>query len=785
MRIKSIALEWFRGAADRVSLEPDCKSLVVYGVNGSGKSSFVDAIEHVLHNGRIRHLAHEYSGKHQENALLNTHKPADRATALSITFKDDSELRTEIQNDGSFTRTGADAVAMDTWDYRRTVLRQDEVAAFIHDTKGAKYSALLPLLGLDSIEIAAENLRQLAKQIARESRLTETRAELKRIDSTRVTVFGTHSDEQIVATIGDLHTDYCPDKVATTDAASRCKELASTLDARIAQCSESDRRYVVLKGAAELTLKDQIAAVRETSMTLLGATEPLITEKLDVLKQTEAFVAALRDATEVRCPACGRTISIDEFRAHVATERNRLREIIDVFDMWKAAIGLLCDSVKSLQVNLGKADVKAWRDELAVGALADNLLHLDGLNADALRARCGEKDLKAVEDKLLPLIHAAASASKDAPVDAQALFRAKRSVEAGKAVIHGKEQEVVIARAEALVGFINSLEQGVREEIRLRSQGVIDEISADMRTMWATLHPGEAIEEVSLYLPETADKAIDIRLKFYGVEQESPRLTLSEGYRNSLGLCIFLAMAKRETSRDRPLFLDDVVVSLDRNHRGMIQAVLETEFSGRQVVVLTHDREWYTELRQQLGADCWGFKVLLPWEAPDIGIRWSHTSAAFGDARTQVKERPDSAGNDARKTMDVELSLIAEKLRIRMPYLRAERNDRRMAHDFLERVVSDGKKCFEVKAEAGYVVNTTAIAACEEADRLLVSWGNRGSHSFDLTQSEATKLIDACERALSVFTCSACGKRVWHADAQNPECVQCQCGQIRWRYGKG
>ena len=31
----------------------------------------------------------------------------------------------------------------------------DEVAAFIHDTKGGKYSALLPLLGLHEMEVAA------------------------------------------------------------------------------------------------------------------------------------------------------------------------------------------------------------------------------------------------------------------------------------------------------------------------------------------------------------------------------------------------------------------------------------------------------------------------------------------------------------------------------------------------------------------------------------------------------------------------------------------------------
>ena len=56
MRINAIQLSWFRGAADPVSLEPNGKSMIVYGANGSGKSSFVDAIEYVLNNGKIRHL---------------------------------------------------------------------------------------------------------------------------------------------------------------------------------------------------------------------------------------------------------------------------------------------------------------------------------------------------------------------------------------------------------------------------------------------------------------------------------------------------------------------------------------------------------------------------------------------------------------------------------------------------------------------------------------------------------------------------------------------------------
>ena len=789
MRIKSIQLSWFRGAADPVSLEPNCKSMVVYGLNGSGKSSFVDAVEYVLNDGKIGHLTHEYSGSRQKKGIPNTHIPQNGKTELRIKFQDDSELKTEIKQSGSFTTSGAEAVAMGTWEYRQTVLRQNEVSEFIHDTKGDKYSALLPLFGLHQMEFGAENLRRLASTVESESELKQMKFNLKQVEVKREEVFGTDSDDQILKTIEDLHTEYCKDSATTQDALSRCKELESVIDTRMKEFSDNDRRYVCLTAVAGLDIRGHVNAVRAASVEFAGAAEPLIAEKLEVLQSTSTFVDKLGDENEVACPACGQTVGIKAFQEHVKAERERLQEAIDKYDMQKTAVGTLCDTLISLKSNLGKLEVKTWRDELADGAFAANFAHLDGINSVALRTTCSDKDLESIESNLLTIITAAAIDSKDAPPKVEALSTTKLKVEAGKAVIEAGEQAAAAARAEALIAFINSLVQGVREEIRLRSQKLIDEISADIQAMWMILHPGEAIEDVRLYLPPDADKAIDIGLKFHGVEQDSPRLTLSEGYRNSLGLCIFLAMAKREVEKDRPLFLDDVVVSLDRNHRSMVLDLLEKEFSERQLVILTHDRDWYTEMRHQIGGNnSWIFKTLLPYETPDLGIRWSHKTTNFDDARAQINERPASAGNEARKIMDVELARIAERLQIRLPYLRSDRNDMRMAHEFLVRLVADGKRCFEKREGNGYKVHTDAIDAWAEADRLLLSLANRASHTDDLVAPEANKLIDACEKAITFFWCSSCPnppKAVWFQNAGGPEWVTCDCGEIRWRYGKG
>jgi energy-coupling factor transporter ATP-binding protein EcfA2 len=781
MRIKAIGLAWFRGAADLVSMEPECRSMVIYGANGSGKSSFVDAIEYVLNDGKIGHLAHEYSGKHLKNALPNTHKPQGAKTKLSIKFDGDMEVRVGIKDDGSTNTSGS----IGAWDYRRTVLRQGEVVEFIQDTKGGKYSALLPLFGLHQMEVAAENLRQLAKNVESLSQFERRKAALVQAKGKRIITFGSDTDDQISKKIQVLHGKYCAKSVAKTDVASRCTELAAAIDTRITQLSADQRRQFALRGAAEIELKTHVDAVRAASVTLAGAVDPLISQKLAVLQPTEALTNKLIGDGEVECPACGQFIQVTEFREHVRAELERLRGIIETFNARNEAMGGLSDGVKSLKVNLGKADLNTWRDELARGTLAECFAHMDSINAEALRTACGATDLEQIENKLLPLVAAAASASVDAPPDAQELLNDKRLVEGAKAAIQINEEAADVARAETLITLIRVLEQTTREEIRLRSNAVIAEISEDIKEMWSILHPGEAIENVHLYLPKDTDKAIDIGLKFHGKDLESPRLTLSEGYRNSLGLCIFLAMAKREAIDDRPVVLDDVVISLDRNHRGMIVELLAKKFGARQVVILTHDRDWYAELRQQLDEGAWTFRALLPYETPQVGIRWSDKAGTFNDARAQLVERPHSAANSARKIMDVELSLIAERLQIKLPYLRFDKNERRTAHDFLERIVADGKRCLQKSAGVNFAVHEDAIAALNEADTLLVSWANRGSHSFDVTPSEATKLIDVCEKALAFFKCASCGKYVWFADVGGAELIQCQCAGIRWRYGKG
>jgi hypothetical protein len=230
---------------------------------------------------------------------------------------------------------------------------------------------------------------------------------------------------------------------------------------------------------------------------------------------------------------------------------------------------------------------------------------------------------------------------------------------------------------------------------------------------------------------------------------------------------------------DKPL--DDVVSSMDREHRGFLTKVLIDDFADRQVILLTHDREWYSELRSRLPAKLWDFKVLRPWENPQTGIQWSVSKYTFDDARSLIKLNAEAAGNRVRAIMDTQLAIYAERLQIRLPYARGDRNDRRTCIEFLEHFISEAKDKLRKKEGDDWVKFQDPIDVWKEVHSLLITWANPASHTGSMTPNEVEYLIHSCERALQFFNCDSCSEPVWFAEQTRKNRLQCSCGEMIWK----
>lgn len=363
MRINSIKLQWFRGAATESTLEAATKSVVVYGPNGSGKSSFVDAFEYIINKGKIEHLTHEYSGHRQEKGVINTHTPVNTAPLLEFIFNEGKSLSVSIKPNGEYSITGSAIDAVSNWEYMRTILRQNEVADFITGTKGEKYSALLPLLGLHQLEFTAENFRQLARTVERESGISEHNNRILAIRASRIEKLGDVSDADIAEKIDVLYKKYFPREIKVADLVTKCKNIADALGKQTEGFSTSQKYYAALSEVGAVPLDEYIKNVRTIAGKFIDAADPLIQERLSILQGAELFGTKLEGETEVACPACGQNISPKNFKSHVSKEKAKLQGIIDIFNLHKSAIAQLCDAVTKIKSGLDKEELKFWKTD--------------------------------------------------------------------------------------------------------------------------------------------------------------------------------------------------------------------------------------------------------------------------------------------------------------------------------------------------------------------------------------------------------------------------------------
>ena len=784
MRVESLELSWFRGAGETVSLTPHTKSIVIYGMNGAGKSSFADAFEYLVSKGKISHLAHEYSGLHQQRGLRNTHAPEGSSSTITLHFQGKVWMSASIRPDGAakFQSDPADITStVQSWDLARFILRQDEVAHFIHATKSEKYSVLLPLLGLEALEYAASNLRAIYKAVEERSKLTVQKSQVEEKTQIVLRYLPDLAPASIDQALYPLVKNYLTN-VHTESQEELLEGVTQAIDASIRQTEPKQRCFFILQQIQQLKLGEKLTRLKQAEYQATVETDEFIDRQIAVLEAADHFLEIVHeDSASIECPACGRQIQTLAFADHV---RGELQKLSSAQASRRTVIqrrGDLQKGILEVRKWFQDHDFLAWLQEPDQGKLKEALIRLVDLDLDLCDQPWVELTWDILRQDIPILVHLVDEAIRQVPPSSQRLMDDHQLVQALKMIPEINCQQAAINRLEALLGCISNAEENLRGFIKYKTLKTTQNVSGEIQRLWAKLHPNEPIEKVELYIPKDADKAIDICLKFFGVDQPSPRLTLSEGHRNSLGLCIFLALVRLEMDKSRPIILDDVVSSLDREHRGMLTQVLLEDFADRQVILLTHDREWYAELRSLLPNKTWDFAALRPWVDPQLGIQWSQSKGTFGDARGLKAENPEAAGNRVRAIMDIELAIIAERLQVRVLYLRGDRNDHRTCMEFFERIISEARDKLR-RQEGGELVKfTDPFEDWQSAHDLLVTWANRASHGGSLLPNEADHLIQVCEKALAHFRCTHCGDPVWFAQQTGKHRLQCSCGELVWK----
>jgi hypothetical protein len=90
---------------------------------------------------------------------------------------------------------------------------------------------------------------------------------------------------------------------------------------------------------------------------------------------------------------------------------------------------------------------------------------------------------------------------------------------------------------------------------------------------------------------------LDMEVDFYNLGMFPPLAYHSEGHQDGMGVCLYLALMKHLLGVDfRLAVLDDVVMSVDSNHRKEFCTLLRDEFGSVQFIITTHEQYWAMQM---------------------------------------------------------------------------------------------------------------------------------------------------------------------------------------------
>jgi recombinational DNA repair ATPase RecF len=724
------------------------RSLCLLAENGRGKTSIADALE-FWSTGDV-------SWTHRDGIGLG---------ALIHLDRDDALVEVRVDGVGVASRklqgrkaeplvAGAGPLAVDFRSEQLPILHHRTMAGFVDKTANDKRTELLEALGLSELS----EFRRGVRSAAQKSKRLEKEAGMQLIDAEHA--WQEELDAETLATIL---------KRLSRDAQleSEIKDEKG-LAAWEPKSSGPKRSIDILSLANEVAAADQ--ALRETPLGLwesaVANREGAEQRNLSVLLEVGQQV--VKDSDEDACPLClveqDRANLLERVRqrsAELAAATKDFDQAEDQVQQHQLAVNRLVRAVdgylESEHSELGEheSSLEISRQEFSSYAEA---LDIARRNRSELST-----DIPEISREVLSELNRDALA---APADiGPAMLRLSK--------LKGRLETLTRARARAkeTMGKKRAAEAAADiadATVESAVQQALDQINEPLSSYYGLLVGQSAYTDLRLTYTEGRAGGIEFEFKWDNRHPvKPPQKIMSESELNALGLALFLARIQVDAPTWRTMVLDDVIASFDSVHQTRLVRLLNQEFAGWQILLLTHDQQ----LSRTINAESpdWLLEKVTAWtpqEGPSFGS---------GSMRKRLKERLD-AGEPAEELGGLARQAIEEALErpVRRLGLQIRHDPSNLySADEYRRALVDGL------ANGGFPRAEDSIL-----DRLRTdgSISNRAchyrNHEPGVTEQDLRVLLDDLDALDRLFHCSTCGKKVWEVPHQGSSRCQCECGEL-------
>lgn len=167
----------------------------------------------------------------------------------------------------------------------------------------------------------------------------------------------------------------------------------------------------------------------------------------------------------------------------------------------------------------------------------------------------------------------------------------------------------------------------------------LSSISTEVEQMYQKIHPAEGLGGIRLFLNPKFKNSLELQANFHSEQGIAPQSVYSESHLDTLGICIFLALAKKYSDDSSVLILDDVLMSVDENHLDRFISLLHDQSDNfAHIIVTTHYRPWKDRYKNNRApASSVHFLELRTWSTQN-GIRVFNSRIALDELRQMLTD---------------------------------------------------------------------------------------------------------------------------------------------------
>lgn len=570
--LKSLTLTAFRGSAGTFQLdfEKGKKLTLIYGENGTGKTTICDAFE-FLAKDNIGSLDGRGLGAGVRKYWRTVGKPAAQFAVELHTST--GQCTGKLGGNMATVLTGAPPPRVE-------LLRHRQILEFVETQPAKRYEAIKRFIDIEAFERSEEALRQQGKTLATD-KVTAVAAEQENLNALQGFYEAAGSPEGLNP---------------VTWAKQKLAEPTTGLDADIAAIAKLRAAFDVLKAFPEKLETKRTAvtsaqanadAADQAQLDALATVDSAAAERVGILTAGQAYLESHPDAEQ--CPLC-------------ESDEN---------------IAGLAETVKSTLAQLGALTAANTKRQQAHSALNAAKAALQQVEADyekGVTAFGTAQSAHQWQDGM-QLLAAAPADATGLPawlVTNQPTADTWANVEAGwreesrfRASLKSAADryETNAARVAELTALIPSMETALTQCVEERQKftdSIISEIAKDVGKHYEKVHPGEGLDKIALELDPARRASLNLGATFEG-HDAPPQAYFSQSHLDTLGLCVFLALAARDRANETVLILDDVLGSVDEPHvKRVIEMIYDVSNGFQHTIVTTHYRPWREKYR-------WGF----------------------------------------------------------------------------------------------------------------------------------------------------------------------------------